>query len=153
MTDSDDDRRHDSFAYHLTRGTWPPARGAHLASVGIDANPGAGAATRRALEQHLRNRVRPDELELLKMVTCEVVANAVLHGDSDQLGRVELLIGAAPGSFRIEVRDEGGGFEYPLEVSSRFESGGFGLVIVDRIATRWGAATDQGSCVWFELDR
>jgi len=153
MTGSDDDRSHDSSAYRLKRGPWPPAGDADLAIVAIDTTPEAGAVTRRVLERHLLSRVTPDELELLKILVCELVVNAVVHGGSDQSGRVELLIGAAPRSIRIEVRDDGVGLEGPPTPSSVSESGGFGLLIVDRIATRWGTATDEGSCVWFELDR
>lgn len=88
---------------------WPAAGDAHLASVAIDATPAAGDATRRALDQHLPNRARPDELKLLKSLVYELVNNAVVQGGADQRGRVDLLIGLAPRRFGVEVRDDGAG--------------------------------------------
>ena len=45
MTSGDHDRPNDGFAYHLARGTWPPAN-AYVARLELDATDGAGAATR-----------------------------------------------------------------------------------------------------------
>jgi hypothetical protein len=33
------------------------------------------------------------------------------------------------------------------------EPGGFGLVIIDRLTSRWGIDFEGGVCVWFEVDR
>jgi hypothetical protein len=38
----------------------------------------------------------------------------------------------------LEVCDGGPGFERPPSPAPRNAGGGFGLVIVDRVATRWG---------------
>jgi anti-sigma regulatory factor (Ser/Thr protein kinase) len=152
MTSGDEDRSGDTFAYHLARASWPPAN-AYAARLELEATRAAGAATRRALEAHLLERVTVDELELLKTLACELVANAVVHR-RPAAGRVELLIGASPRCLRIEVRDDGPGFEPPRSPSPHREGGGgYGLVIVDRAASRWGVASDEVSCVWFELDR
>ena len=145
------DRISDTFAYHLAQGTWPPAT-AYVARLEFDATDGAGAATRRALEAHLLERVLDDELELLKTLVSELVTNAVIHARGAS-ARVGLLIGASPRCLRVEVRDGGLGFERPRSPSPHRDGGGFGLVLIDRIATRWGVAKDAGSCVWFELDR
>jgi anti-sigma regulatory factor (Ser/Thr protein kinase) len=57
---------------------------------------------------------------------------------------------------RIEVSDGGAGFVPPKRPAPRLdaeEPGGWGLVLVDRLADRWGVARDEGTSVWFELDR
>ena len=149
---SANDRISDTFAYHLAQGTWPPAN-AYIAQLEFDATHAAGAATRRALEAHLLERVQDDELELLKTLACELVANAVNHDGHRAKARVGLLLGASPDCLRVEVRDDGPGFERPRSPSPHRDGGGFGLLLVDQIATRWGVADDDGSCVWFELDR
>ena len=146
------DRISDTFAYHLAQGTWRPAT-AYVARLEFDATDGAGAATRRALEAHLLERVQDDELELLKTLACELVANAVIHDGGRAGAHVGLLVGASPRCLRVEVRDDAPGFERPRAPSPHRDGGGFGLVLVDRIATRGGVASDAGSCVWFELDR
>jgi anti-sigma regulatory factor (Ser/Thr protein kinase) len=154
MTSADDaDRLSDTFAYHLALGTWSPAD-AYIARLEFDAAPTAGAAARRALEAHLLERMRQGELELLKSLASELVANAVIHRGHHGRGRVGLLVGASPRCLRVEVRDDGPGLEPPHAPSPRSAGdGGFGLLMIDRVATRWGAASDAGSCVWFEIDR
>ena len=32
-------------------------------------------------------------------------------------------------------------------------SGGWGLQLVDRVASTWGVKVDEPTCVWFELAR
>ena len=82
----------------------------------------------------------------------ELVSNAVLHSSAGPIGlRVELGEDLA----RVEVSDRGNGFEAPDEPCSRFpERGGFGLVLVDSLARRWGVRRDDGATVvWSELPR
>ena len=86
------------------------------------------------------------------MLACELVNNAVVHGGQHAHARIELHIGAALRCVRLEVHDGGRGFERPTSPSPRGDSGGFGLLMVDRTASRWGVAANAGSCVWFELD-
>jgi hypothetical protein len=54
---------------------------------------------------------------------------------------------------RVEVANPGTG---PALVPSRPDMsgpGGWGLVLVDRIATRWGVDKDSArTCVWFEIE-
>jgi anti-sigma regulatory factor (Ser/Thr protein kinase) len=152
MTSGDHDLPNDTFAYHLASGTWPPAD-AYVASLEFDANDGAGAASRRALEAHLLERVLDDELELLKTLVSELVTNAVVHDGRRAEARIGLLVGASQRCLRVEVRDNGPGFEGSRTPSPHHDGGGFGLLLVDRIASRWGVASEDGSCVWFELDR
>ena len=75
---SGDDRPSTPFAYHLAQRTWPPAK-AYIARLEFDATDAAGAATRRALEAHLAERVQDDELELLKTLACEHSRTLILQ--------------------------------------------------------------------------
>ncbi|MCX5398838.1 ATP-binding protein [Streptomyces sp. NBC_00102] len=91
----------------------------------------------------------------------ELATNAVLHGvpaGRGYLVRVERLGGAA--GLRIEVHDSGDGRESvraaagepaPTEDEPGEESGR-GLIIVDALADRWGAAVrNPGKIVWCEF--
>jgi anti-sigma regulatory factor (Ser/Thr protein kinase) len=92
--------------------------------------------------------VRDDVLLLVS----ELVSNAVLHTGMgpDQLLRVELR--RSPGLVRLAVVDEGIGFTSHPECVDGDRPGGWGLLLVDRIADRWGVApTATGTRVWFEL--
>lgn len=53
---------------------------------------------------------------------------------------------------RVEVIDEGPGFDPPTPSSWSNPTGGWGLQLVDRLADEWGVEA-EGPCnkVWFEL--
>jgi anti-sigma regulatory factor (Ser/Thr protein kinase) len=89
--------------------------------------------------------------DILLLVT-ELMTNAVLHAGvgPDQSLRVELR--RSPLRVRVEVTHPGGGFHYDRMDPSPDTVGGWGLVMVDRIADRWGIDNGADStCVWFEL--
>jgi serine/threonine-protein kinase RsbW len=90
--------------------------------------------------------------DVLLLVT-ELVANAVRHGGvgPDQSLLVELR--RWPRRLRVEVVDPGGHFARVRPRSSADDSGGWGLVLVERIAERWGIGHgESGTCVWFEVE-
>jgi anti-sigma regulatory factor (Ser/Thr protein kinase) len=80
----------------------------------------------------------------------ELVTNSILHGGAGPEDPVRLDINTKGGKVRIEVTDLGPGFEPGLAQSVRAPEGGFGLAIVDRLASRWGTS-NGGRCVWFEI--
>lgn len=107
---------------------------------------------RRALGDWYGAALQPDELHLAKLLTSELVTNAVLHGR----GRIVLAAGLSDGRLRVQVTDEGPGFAYRgahrgLDQQRRFDRPlGRGLAIVEAESARWGIG--QGTTqVWFEL--
>ena len=85
----------------------------------------------------------------LALATTEVVSNAMRHGDHPIRVGVSWLAGTA----RVIVRSEGREFAWNGRPAFAGERGGWGLVIVDRVADRWGIRRVQDSNeVWFELD-
>lgn len=63
---------------------------------------------------------------------------------------MDVSIRAEPDAVRVEVRDGGPGFQaIPLPAAPPPDVSGWGLFIVDRLATRWG--TDPGGVVWAEV--
>ena len=92
-----------------------------------------------------------ETLELAILLTSELVTNAVVHG----LGPVQLLLSDDDGRLIIEVSD---GKLGPLPRTPGRPSGaaesGRGLLIVERLAARWGCRARRmppGKVVWFEL--
>jgi anti-sigma regulatory factor (Ser/Thr protein kinase) len=117
----------------------------------LSSSAAAPAAARRAIEPITRSLSARAASELLVVVT-ELVSNAVRHSRDGAIGlEVELEEGLA----RVEVTDPGEGFEAPEKPRSAYpERGGFGLVLVDRLARRWGVRRDRDSTVvWSELPR
>jgi anti-sigma regulatory factor (Ser/Thr protein kinase) len=89
-----------------------------------------------------------DDVHLL---VSELVSNSVLHARADH---VELHATTEPAGVRIEVSDPGPGFDEKDRREPSFAGeGGFGLLIVDRVANRWGTKRNGDARVWFEIDR
>jgi anti-sigma regulatory factor (Ser/Thr protein kinase) len=77
----------------------------------------------------------------------ELVTNAIQHAGSR--GDVELTLALERGRLRVEVADPGRGF-HPGP-SSKGDEGGWGLMIVDRLADSWGVEPGDRTVVWFEM--
>jgi anti-sigma regulatory factor (Ser/Thr protein kinase) len=90
-------------------------------------------------------------LDLVVLLTSELVTNAVIHGRRP----VELRMGDNGDQIKIEISD-GGPDPLPRE-AGRPPGGqvsGRGLLIVASLADRWGCRlrrTPPGKTVWFEL--
>jgi signal transduction histidine kinase len=93
-------------------------------------------------------RSKPDAVETAALLVSELVTNAVRHGE----GKIRLQVDLDDDRLFVEVIDDGRGLEDVIR-GRRFENvEGWGLRIVDRSASRWGA--HEGTThVWFELER
>jgi anti-sigma regulatory factor (Ser/Thr protein kinase) len=99
-----------------------------------------------AIEPHLDDGID----QTLKLLVSELVTNAVRHGGDG--GPVELHA-TWNSEIRVEVQDHGDGFSPAPRDRAPDEEGGFGLFLVGRLADRWGVETDDGTTVWFVLQR
>jgi anti-sigma regulatory factor (Ser/Thr protein kinase) len=94
-------------------------------------------------------------LEDLELLLSELVSNVVHHSGLEKGEPMAVSITAEPGHVLAEVTDEGGGFQRAARVSQGqppYERG-YGLVLVDRIATRWGVVeSGTATTVWFTLE-
>jgi two-component sensor histidine kinase len=96
----------------------------------------------------------PDEVERnLMLLTCELVNNSVLHGQSSEEDMIEIELHRTDTGVRAEVTDSGPGFSPKERDKDLEEPGGWGLVLVQSIAKRWGVEREGGTRVWFELAR
>lgn len=94
----------------------------------------------------------PDELESnLMLLTCELVNNSVLHGAVDERQVIEIELRATEKGLRAQVTDTGPGFAPAGRTRDFDEPGGWGLVLVERLAASWGVERDGRTRVWFEL--
>ncbi len=114
---------------------------------------GSAHAPQEAREEFMRQDLRlPDAKrhDALLLLT-ELVSNAVRHGSArDRLLCVE--IARLRRRIRVSVTDPGDGFDWPSTVAADSRPGGYGLLLVDRIALGWGAERREDSTtVWFEL--
>jgi anti-sigma regulatory factor (Ser/Thr protein kinase) len=79
----------------------------------------------------------------------EVVTNAVRHA----AGAANLRIGVGDGTVRVEVLDRVAG-ELAAHDPGPLATSGRGLMIIERVADRWGVRPEAGGmkAVWFEFD-
>jgi anti-sigma regulatory factor (Ser/Thr protein kinase) len=88
-------------------------------------------------------------LDDIELMVSELVTNAVLHAASQP--RVDIVLGRE--AFRVEIYDDDPTLP-ELRDSSPDALGGRGIILVDRLASRWGAEPHGGGkVVWFERDR
>jgi anti-sigma regulatory factor (Ser/Thr protein kinase) len=89
----------------------------------------------------------------LRLLVTEAVKNSVQHagvGPDDSIG---LRISVRSDTVRIEVTDQGPGFEPDASRPDEDEVSGWGLFLIDQLADRWGVVQDNGTTVWFEVSR
>jgi anti-sigma regulatory factor (Ser/Thr protein kinase) len=111
----------------------------------------AAAEAREAVEGRLRHLLEGERLADVKLLTDELVTNAVRHARPERDGTVGLAIHASLERVRIVVTDGGPPFEWATRAVPELGRG-FGLVLVDRVADRWGLSMDGRKAVWFEID-
>jgi serine/threonine-protein kinase RsbW len=89
---------------------------------------------------------------VLLLVT-ELVTNAVQHAGTGPDRMVQVKLECSARHVRGEVIDDGPGFEQRLGHRIDPVEDGFGLTLVDQLADRWGVDVNEGTRVWFEIDR
>lgn len=83
------------------------------------------------------------------LLVSEVVTNAVRHAGLEAEQRIVLLASLESDYAHVEVYDAGEGFDPEV----RHSVDGFGLRLLDKLATRWGSERGRGCAVWFDVDR
>ena len=110
--------------------------------------PQAVRSARRALDW-LDGKFPRARLHDAAICLSELVTNAVQHPGGE--GDLEMTLALHDDRLRVEVRDEGGGFQ--PGAPTRGEERGWGLFIVDNLADRWGVEPGERTVVWFEIAR
>jgi anti-sigma regulatory factor (Ser/Thr protein kinase) len=104
----------------------------------LSATLAAPSEARRAVAAALSDVPRRVLAELELLVT-ELVTNAVRHGGL--------------GVIRVEVAEGGPGFDPATALIPDPEAiGGWGLLLVSRLASRWGVTRGAPNVAWFEMD-
>jgi anti-sigma regulatory factor (Ser/Thr protein kinase) len=110
------------------------------------------AAQARAVIEPLRSKLGDDLHADLSLMLSELVTNAYRHAGAGTAG-IGVDVEVTPDHLRAEVSDHGEGFRAEPVPEDERGAGGWGLVIVDRLADRWGVRSGPPSCVWFEVAR
>lgn len=119
-------------------------------TVSVPASAEAGSALRRAVRS-LDRWLGPQTAEDVELLVTELATNGVKHARTVDGNRITLDARVEPGHLRIEVRDGGHGFEHRRRDRGLTEPGGWGLMLVEDLADRWGIEGEPSTTVWFEM--
>jgi anti-sigma regulatory factor (Ser/Thr protein kinase) len=120
-------------------------------SFELAGGPYAVTAARLALtdlESQLDQSVAFD----VRLLVSELVTNSVQHARVAAEDSIVLVVTISEEAVRVEVRDNGPGFEPPASPPPEDADAGWGLFLVEQLADSWGVA-DGGKGVWFEIRR
>ena len=113
--------------------------------------PYAVTAARLALadlDAHVSESVAFD----VRLLVSELVTNSVQHAQVRAEDSIVLVVSITDEAVRVDVRDEGPGFQPPASPPPDDADSGWGLFLVEQLASAWGQG-DDGKGVWFEIER
>ena len=128
-----------------------PADGSHAGRTTIKQRLAVGPDAPR----HARRLVEilglgPVPRSVVTLLVSELVTNAVVHSGRPEEAELTITLTREGGFIAVEVWDRGVGFDWQgVAAPDLSEPGGLGLVLVDRLAERWGIRRELGGAVWF----
>jgi len=132
----------------LTANTFGHTTMGESLEVQLPRDPAASRLARQLLAERFSTALASEQLNTARLLATELVNNAVLHGQ----GQITMKAQADDRQLRIEVIDDGTGFERRVRRAGFEGVGGHGLRIVEAEASRWGIS-EGTTHVWFELER
>jgi len=119
-----------------------------VASLELPPDHTAAARARRFVSHTLRTWGLEDAVSDAELLVSELVTNAILHAHSP----ATVTIFRDDVRLRVAVCDASTS-PPRLRDYGRNAVTGRGMLLVDRIASRWGVDVDgEGKCVWFEVE-
>jgi anti-sigma regulatory factor (Ser/Thr protein kinase) len=112
----------------------------------------AVGSARTAVRERLRGELEETRLCDVELLVSELATNSLRHGDCRD-GQVAVEAALTDDCVRLRLCDAGDGFEPGTPEPHPDGSGGWGLVLLDKLADRWGVQRNGGFCVWFEIQR
>jgi anti-sigma regulatory factor (Ser/Thr protein kinase) len=116
----------------------------------IGNGPQAPAQARRLVDSLVDNVPAP-VLDEVRLITSELVTNSYKHAGNPPGHRIEVTLQLRSDRLRLEVIDRSV-FDPTPESSTELREVKWGLVILDRIADRWGRISEGGIWAEFRLD-
>jgi len=108
----------------------------------------------RQVVHGLRTELDARRLNEVRLLVTELVTNCVRHADIDRKKTVTVSLELDASTLYVAVSNPGAGFEPPEPPPAEQErEGGRGLLLVDRLADRWGVDDVHEARVWFEISR
>jgi anti-sigma regulatory factor (Ser/Thr protein kinase) len=121
-----------------------------LIELRLEAEPEAVGRARHAVDA-LADRLPREVLDDLRLMVSELVTNCLRHGRLKPDDRIEVFIDPTADRVRVEVVNRGAGFRPPGSPPTLYQTSGWGLFLVSRLADRWGVEGRDGTRVWLEV--
>ena len=130
------------------------ARSERAVRVDIDPSVEAPRAARAVLHDVVGDHpLAANHLDTLTLLVSEVVTNAVVHPVVEEEYEIGFSVAVTDELTRVVVSDGGVGFDWPGDKPRPERLGGYGILLMDRQASRWGTLRAPGRfSVWFEID-
>jgi anti-sigma regulatory factor (Ser/Thr protein kinase) len=139
-------------APRLARSQPPPSELGELAEFGFPTSARAPGAARMVIAHCLSGLVAPRVIKQAELLVSELVTNSLDHGQLDDRDTVWVRIYLGSGTLRLEIENAGtAGDVAPRRGDRSAGRGGFGLELVDLIASSWGVKRSRNTVVWFEM--
>ena len=129
----------------------PPHDEQSVLELELEHSREAPSMARAAISGFSENRdLEAATLATLTLLVSEVVTDAVIHPDVEPPCGIRLSARIADNRIRVEVTDEGDGFEPRPRDPTRSDRG-YGLYLLEQQAAAWGVEQGSRNTVWFEL--
>jgi anti-sigma regulatory factor (Ser/Thr protein kinase) len=114
----------------------------------------AARCARRAVREELSDALPGRKLADVELLVSELATNSVRHGGCGESAELAMEADVRPDRVRVRLSDPGSGFEAAQpDAPPSGATGGYGLVLLERLSDRWGTQRDEGFSVWFEVER
>jgi anti-sigma regulatory factor (Ser/Thr protein kinase) len=114
----------------------------------------AARCARRAVREELSDALPTRRLADVELIVSELATNSVRHAGCGEADELAMEAAVEADKVRVQLSDPGRGFElHTPEPPVTGASGGFGLVLLERLSDRWGVNRGEGFSVWFEVGR
>jgi anti-sigma regulatory factor (Ser/Thr protein kinase) len=91
------------------------------------------------------------ERDSARLLASELVTNALLHSGAGSTGSIRVTARITGSTLRLSVTDQGSRRAAVTPRGDPGVDGGFGLLLVDQVAARWGVERGRATTVWCEL--
>lgn len=120
-------------------------------SFRLAATPDAPRLAREAMDGWLNERLEPQRADDARLLTSELVSNAVRHGKLPSHGIVTVDVEASGSAVTVTVEQPTTTSDARIVEPAVEREGGFGLRLVDRLADSWGVEREIPGKVWFSI--
>ena len=114
----------------------------------------AARIARQAVREEFKDALPRRRLADVELLVSELATNSIRHAGATEADELSMEADVEADRVRVRLFDPGTGFEeHSPAPPSTGGSGGYGLVLLDRLSDRWGVQREGAFSVWFEVQR